>query len=121
MNAICYNKKDVLGEEPFAEQYYNPYNTNRTLTQDAGCLYYANEINFYPSADKKLQFDYLINSIRKKFRKTEKWLTFKSSDIDCIKEYYNYSDEKARRVLNIFPADELAMIKEIIQKGGLKK
>ena len=121
LNAITYKKKDIIGDDPVAEKFYIPYSINKALSQNLDCILYVNEMNFRPSTDKKLQFDYLINNIRKRFRKAEKWLTFESSDIDCIKEYYNYSDEKARRVLNIFPADELAMIREIIEKGGLVK
>ena len=121
LNAITYNKKDIIGDDPVAERFYEPYYANKALSQNLDCIFYVNEMNFRPYTDKKLQFDYLINNIRKRFRKAEKWLTFESSDIDCIKEYYNYSDEKARRVLNIFPAGELAMIREIIEKGGLVK
>ena len=122
IKAITYNKKDVIGDDTVAEKFYNPYMVNKLLSQNYDCILAVNTMNEMPSADKKLQFDFLINSIRKRFRKSEKWLKPESlTDINCIKEYYNYSDEKARRVLNLLPKDELVMIKELIQKGGLKK
>ncbi len=122
LNAITYNKKDVIEDDPIIEKFYPAYQVNKTLSQNLDCILYVNEMNLRPSCDEKLQFDYLINNIRKRFRKAEKWLTPESlTDIDCIKEYYNYSDEKARRVLNIFPADEIVMIREIVQKGGFAK
>ena len=122
LNAITYKKKDIIGDDPVAERFYEPYYVNKALSQDLGCIFYVNEMNFRPYTDKKLQFDYLINNIRKRFRKAEKWLISESlSDIKSIKEYYNCSGEKARSVLNILPANELVMIKEIIQKGGLTK
>ena len=122
LNAITYNKKDVIEDDPIIEKFYPAYQVNKTLSQNLDCILYVNEMNLRPSCDEKLQFDYLINNIRKRFRKAEKWLTPESlTDIDCIKEYYNYSDEKASRVLNIFPADEIVMIREIVQKGGFAK
>ena len=122
LNAITYNKKDVIEDDPIIEKFYPAYQVNKTLSQNLDCILYVNEMNLRPSCDEKLQFDYLINNIRKRFRKAEKWLTPESlTDFDCIKEYYNYSDEKARRVLNIFPADEIVMIREIVQKGGFAK
>ena len=122
LNAITYNKKDVIEDDPIIEKFYPAYQVNKTLSQNLDCILYVNEMNLRPSCDEKLQFDYLINNIRKRVRKAEKWLTPESlTDIDCIKEYYNYSDEKARRVLNIFPADEIVMIREIVQKGGFAK
>ena len=122
LNAITYNKKDVIEDDPIIEKFYPAYQVNKTLSQNLDCILYVNEMNLRPSCDEKLQFDYLINNIRKRFRKAEKWLTPESlTDIDCIKEYYNYSDEKARRLLNIFPADEIVMIREIVQNGGFAK
>ena len=102
LNAITYNKKDVIEDDPIIEKFYPAYQVNKTLSQNLDCILYVNEMNLRPSCDEKLQFDYLINNIRKRFRKAEKWLTPESlTDIDCIKEYYNYSDEKAIENTNI--------------------
>jgi len=122
LNAITYNKKDVIGDDPMAEKFYSPYHVNKTLSQNEDCILYVNEMNLRPTTDKKLQFDFLINNIRKRFRKAEKWLKSESlNDIECIKEYYNYNEEKARQVIGILSESELTMIREIIYKGGLDK
>ena len=122
LNAITYNKKDVIGDDPMAEKFYSPYHVNKTLSQNEDCILYVNEMNLRPTTDKKLQFDFLINIIRKRFRKAEKWLKSESlNDIECIKEYYNYNEEKARQVIGILSESELAMIRETIYKGGLDK
>ena len=105
-----------------AEKFYSPYHVNKTLSQNEDCILYVNEMNLRPTTDKKLQFDFLINNIRKRFRKAEKWLKSESlNDIECIKEYYNYNEEKARQVIGILSESELTMIREIIYKGGLDK
>ena len=122
LNAITYNKKDVIGDDPMAEKFYSPYHVNKNLSQNEDCILYVNEMNLRPTTDKKLQFDFLINNIRKRFRKAEKWLKSESlNDIECIKEYYNYNEEKARQVIGILSESELTMIREIIYKGGLDK
>ena len=120
LNAITYKKKDIIGDDPIAEKFYEPYKMNKALSQNQDCILYVNEMNFRPSTDKKLQFDYFINNIRKRFRKAEKWLTPESlNDIDCVKEYFKYSDEKARQALNILSDGDLVVIRETIKKGGM--
>jgi hypothetical protein len=78
-------------------------------------------MNLYYNLPKVLQHDYLINSIRPRSR-YEKWpKAEKSSDIDAIKEYYKYSDAKARSALSILSKGQLAIIKEKLEKGGITK
>ena len=75
LNAIT-NKKNpnIMEEDPYTEKEYEPYKINHFLSMHTDCLEYANMMNGMPFMDKKMQFDFLINSIRKKFRRGEKWL-----------------------------------------------
>ena len=76
-------------------------------------------MNYRPFTDKKMQFDYLINTIRKNFRKANKWLRPENlDDIECVQEYFNYSKGKARVALNILTDNELEVIKYKLRKGG---
>jgi hypothetical protein len=78
-------------------------------------------MNFHNHIDNKLQFDYFINSIRKKFRQSGKWLKAEQIDeIDLIKEYYNYSNPKAKEILNLLSEEDIEFIKRKLRKGGLK-
>ena len=55
----------------------------------------ANEMNFHHS----LQFHFLLNSIRKRKRFGGKWTTTaKSKNLEYVKEYYGYSNSKAKVV-----------------------
>tara|TARA_Y100000401_G_scaffold115880_1_gene120424 strand:+ start:6044 stop:6505 length:462 start_codon:yes stop_codon:yes gene_type:complete len=123
LNDITNKKNNVFeGGDPQVEREYIPYVINRFLSQHIDCVFYANEMNTIPSCDKKLQFDYLINSIRKRFRRSSKWLKSEQSEnIQNIKEYYGYSNAKAKVALSILTDEQLKYIKLKCYKGGLKK
>ena len=119
LNAVTYKKKNIMDEDLFIERGYEPYKMNKFLSEHYDCIMSANEMNFRPFTDSKLQFDYLINTVRKNFRKASKWLRPENLyDISCVQEYYNYSKGKARVALNILTEKELEVIKYKLRKGG---
>jgi hypothetical protein len=86
------------------------------------CIAQANEMNGYHFLDKKIQFHFYINSIRKRKRFGGKWLSqTKLKDIEYVKEYYGYSNEKAKQALNILSKEQIEVIKESLNKGGRKR
>jgi hypothetical protein len=86
------------------------------------CIAQANEMNGYHFLDKKIQFHFYINSIRKRKRFGGKWLSqTKLKDIEYVKEYYGYSNEKAKQALNILSNEQIEVIKESLNKGGRKR
>ena len=77
-----------------------------------------NGLHFLP---KRMQFHYLINSIRKKKRFGGKWLSQKKyKDLEVVKEYYGYSNSKAKETLNLLSDDQIENIKLGLKKGGRK-
>ena len=74
LNAITYKKNNIMEDNLFVEKGYDPYKINKFLSEHYNCIVHVNEMNYRPFADNKLQFDYLINTIRKNFRKANKWL-----------------------------------------------
>ena len=118
LNAITYKKENIMGDE-LAETHYAPYRINKFLSQHLDCILFVNEMNFSSHIDNKLQFDYFINSIRKKFRKSEKWLKPEDFEaIDLVKEYYGYSTPKAKEALKILGDDNIEYIRKKLYKGG---
>lgn len=116
--SILQTKKSVITEEN--EGTYVPFVVNKALSFHRDCVLRANEMNRLPNTDKLLQYHYLLNTIRGYKRPFQKWQKLeKSSDLDSIKEYYKYSNEKAKEALKILSDDELAAIKEQLNKGGL--
>ena len=123
LNSINYDKKPLLdSDDPTWEKKYPPFVINRCLSMFWDTLMPANEMNGLHFLSKKLQFHFLINSIRKKKRFGGKWLSqSKLKDLDYVKEYYGYSNEKAREALTILTKDQIENIKLTLSKGGRKK
>jgi hypothetical protein len=117
VTAITYTKKDLI-EDDLTEKSYNPFMTNRSLSYFNDTVQVANAMNRNYHLDKKLQFDFLLNIVRKRkrFSKWEKPEVI--GDMEVVKEYYGYSNEKAKSVLSILTVDQLDIIRKRINKGG---
>ncbi len=123
LNAINFSKVNLLDtdDETWAKKY-PPYVINKCLSMFYDCIAQANEMNGYHFLDKKVQFHFYINSIRKRKRFGGKWLSqTKLKDIEYVKEYYGYSNEKAKQALNILTKEQIEVIKESLKKGGRTK
>jgi predicted transcriptional regulator len=117
VNAICDTKQNLIVDD-ITEKSYNPFMINRSLSYHYDTVLLANEMNQRAFLDKKLQNDFLINTVRKK-KRFAKWAKQLSSDeLDVVKEYYGYSNEKARQVLPLLNADQMGQLKQRIYKGG---
>jgi len=120
LNSINQNKKNIMDEDPSSIKEYAPYIINRCLSGHIDCLMYANEMNKFSSLDKKLQYDFFINIIRKK-KRFSPWLKQeKIKDLEIVKSYYGYSNEKAKQALNILTKTQLDFIKSKLETGGTK-
>ena len=100
---------------------YIPYNMNQALSQAADSIMYVNDMNGLPHLPIPLQYDYFINSIRRRSRRLEKWLVDPSksnTDLDIVKEYFNYSNQKAKDALLLLGESELEYIRSKTYKGG---
>jgi hypothetical protein len=120
LTAINQSKKNLMDEDPMTEKEYLPFVVNRTLSYFLDTVLYANEANIRNTADKKLQFDLLLNSIRSN-RRFSRWLKpDENKDIDAIKEYYGYSNQRAKEVLDLLTGEQLSFIHGRLSRGGLK-
>ena len=120
LNSINQNKKNIMDEDPSSIKEYAPYIINRCLSGHIDCLMYANEMNKFSSLDKKLQYDFFINIIRKKKRFSPWIKQEKIKDLEIVKSYYGYSNEKAKQALNILTKKQLDFIKSKLETGGTK-
>ena len=121
VNAILQNKKQLIVDE-LTEKEYNPFLINRSLSYHKDCIMYANEMNMRHFLDKKLQNDFLINTVRSQKRPFAKWIkSEKSEDIECIKTVYGFSDSKAREAYRLLSKEEIQQLKQQTQTGGLNK
>jgi methyltransferase-like protein len=123
VNAINAGKNIMTGtdNDELAEKGYNPFLTNRQFSYFQDTVLIANEMNANGHLDSKLQFSFLINIIRPKKRFARWAKTEHHDDLECVVQYYNYSYEKAKQVMDILSSDDLEKIKRRLEKGGLKK
>jgi hypothetical protein len=121
VNSILQNKKNLIIDEQ-TEKDYTPFLVNRSLSYHKDCIIYANEMNRRHFLDKKLQFNFLLNTIRSQKRPFAKWVkSEKSDDLECIKTVYGYSDTKAREALRLLSDEQIQQLKEKTLTGGLNK
>ena len=118
INSITYKKDIVMNNSN--EGSYNPFITNRSLSQFIDCILLANEMNQRHHIDNKLQYDYLINRIRprKRFKKWDKKQD--NENIQLIKDYYSCNNDKARVTLSLLSEQHLNTIRQKLNKGGVK-
>lgn len=117
--SIQQSKKEVITEEN--EKDYVPYIVNRSLSYHNDMVMYANEMNKLPHLDNLLQYQYLMKTIRGYKRPFQKWQKRDTiRDLAVVKEYYNYSNEKAREVLPLLSEDDILRMKKALDKGGSK-
>jgi len=123
VNEINIGKRDIMldqnGEHSdLLEKVYSPYVTNRSLSYFNDSVLHANEMNKNHHIDSRLQFAYLINTIRKR-KRFSKWIkSTELDDLEAVKTCYGYSNEKARQVLTLLSNEQLTELKQRVYKGG---
>ena len=120
LNSINSTKKNLVEEDPDCIKKYPPYIINRCLSGHLDCIMYVNEMNMHIDLDKQLQYDFYLNTVRSKKRYSP-WIRKEElSNLDCIKKYYGYSNEKARQVLPLLSEEQIEFIKSKLNVGGLQ-
>ena len=118
LNSINQTKKNLIDEDPSVEKSYPPYIINRCLSGHLDAVMFANEMNMYSFLPKKMQYDFFINILRTK-RRFSPWIRKDLIDnLDCVKRYYGYSNEKAKQALKILSKEQLDFIKSKFEIGG---
>ena len=118
LNSINVTKKNLIDEDPSVEKDYPPYIINRCFSGHLDAIMFANEMNMYSFLPKKMQYDFFINTLRTK-RRFSPWIRKELVDnLDCVKRYYGYSNEKAKQALKILSKEQLDFIKSKFEIGG---
>ena len=99
---------------------YPAFIVNKVLSGFQDTIMLVNEMNRNHFLDKDMQFQFLLNSIRSKKRYSPFLRASKIKDIECVKEYYGYNNEKAKTALDLLTKEQLKLIKEKLYKGGKK-
>lgn len=118
INCITTSKKNVIKENPDVAKYYNGFIVNRTLSYFPDTIHYANAMNLFHHLDESMQFDFLINIVRKKNRFSKWSKPSHVEDLQAVKQYFGYSNEKAKQALGLLTSEQLINIKQKVFKGG---
>tara|TARA_Y100001937_G_scaffold4984_1_gene6567 strand:- start:5833 stop:6216 length:384 start_codon:yes stop_codon:yes gene_type:complete len=120
LNSINQTKKNLIDEDHLLESKYLPYIINRCMSGHFDCVMYANEMNINPNLDKKLQYDFYLNTLRSK-KRFSPWLKKEElKNLEIIKSYYGYSNEKAKQVLSLLTEEQITFIRRKLETGGLR-
>ena len=120
LNSINTNKNNLIDEDPDIEKQYPSYIINRCLSGQIDSVMFANEMNKHPNLEKKLQYDFFLNSLRKRKRYSP-WLRKEQiENLELVKQYYGYSNEKASNALKILTPEQIKFIKQRLETGGSK-
>ena len=120
LNSINFNKEDLTKEDPEVVKKYPPFIVNKCLAGHIDTVLFANEMNRHHHLDKDMQYSFLLNIVRKR-KRFSPWLRKdKIEDLECVKSYYGYSNEKAQQALKILSPEQLNYIKKKLDLGGKK-
>ena len=112
LNSINFTKENLIEEDPDSFRDYPPYIVNRCLSGHLDCIMFVNEMNRYHNLDKDMQYNFYLNTLRKK-KRFSPWLRKdKVTDLEIIKQYYGYSNEKAANALKILTTEQINFIKQ---------
>ncbi len=118
LNSINQTKKNLIDEDSSVEKEYPPYIINRCFSGHLDAIMFANEMNMHHFLPKKMQYDFLLNTLRPK-KRFSPWLRKDTiKDLDYVKRYYGYSNEKAQQALKILTKEQINFIKSKFETGG---
>ena len=102
LNSINHRKNNLMdGDDEMWEKKYPSFIVNKCLAPFPDTIGLVNEMNIHHHLDNKLQFDFLLNSIRPRKRYTPWAKANKVKNLEYVKEYYGYSNEKAKSALEL--------------------
>ena len=118
LKSINLSKKNLIDDDPSLEKEYSPYIINRIFSGHLDAILFANEMNQYHFLPKRMQYDFFLNTLRTK-KRFSPWLhKDEIKDLELVKRYYGYSNEKAKQALRILSEEQLNFIKSKFETGG---
>ena len=120
LNTLNYSKDDLMEDDPGWKKNYPPYVINKCMSHHMDTLMFSNEMNRYPNLDKDMQYSFYLNTVRPKRRFSPWGKKQQVKDLNLVKQYYGYSNEKAKQVLNILTKEQLSFMRDRLETGGKK-
>ena len=119
LKSINETKQNLLDSEDSSwEKEYPAWVITKCMASHYDTVLLANEMNIYYDLENKLQYDFYINTVRKRKRFSPWEKKVKLEDLETVKTYYNYSTQKAQAILKILNKDQLDHLKSKLNRGG---
>ena len=119
LKSINKTKEKLMdSDDAMWEKKYPAFIVNKCLAPFPDTVHLVNEMNIHHHLDNKLQYDFLLNSVRRQNRYAPWMKASKTKNLEYVKEFFGYNNEKARSALNILNDEQIAYIKEKLNKGG---
>lgn len=122
VNSILQTKQHMMRgteNDKLAEDGYNPWLTNVSLSYHADTVLMANLVNSLHHLPKRAQYDLLINMVRPKKRQFHKWAKQTvSEDLDLVCEVYQCNRTVGNEYLSLLTQDQLESLRKQRRKGG---
>ena len=120
LNSINQSKVNIIDEMPDSESKYLPFIVNKCLSGHLDSVIFANEMNLNHHLDNKMQYDFLLNTLRSKKRFSPWVRKEEMENLDIVKKYYGYSTEKAKQAVSILSDEQLTTIRKKLDTGGTR-
>ena len=120
LNSINSSKKNLIDEDPLLESKYPAFIVNKCMAGHLDAILFANEMNMNANIDKKLQYDFYLNTLRSKKRFSPWVKKDELKNLELVKSYYGYSIEKAKQVLPLLSQKHITFIKNKLDTGGMR-
>ena len=123
VDALSFSKKDMMRgteNDELSEKSYVPFLVNRSLSYHIDAVLEANQMNLCAHLDSKLQFDFLLNTLRKRKRFAKWCKPVSNNDLEAVMEYFKYNRSTAEQALKCLTAEDMSTIYSKIDKGGIK-
>lgn len=118
LNSINQSKIPLIDNDPDCERQYNPFLVNRGLSYFSDTIFLANEMNRLSGLGKKLQYDFLFQSVRRRKRFSKWYKPEEDSRVEILKKLYNYSESKARQALDLISESHWKILEQQTSEGG---
>ena len=117
------NKKNNMmrctENDELAEKEYNPWIVNTALSNFPDTILHVNEINQHHDIPKRAQYEFLLNSIRRKKRYASWAKKPKNDDIlEMVMEYYTVNVHRAREYLSLMSDEQIVELRSQFATGG---
>jgi hypothetical protein len=117
---INQSKKNIMDEDGDAVKGYPPFIINKCLSSHPDAILFSNEMNIQNHLDKKMQYDFYLNSLKPRKRFAPWMRKNELENLELVKQYYGYNHSKAVAALRILTNSDLEEIKKLLDKGGLR-